>query len=939
MSRLFAEDIELNNTLTMRIHELGRDFDAIFEELDSKYYSKAISLTSLSSMLFSRAQSKGLDDQKSWISDALLVKSSTFSNVLFYFKGIASEGGRDPLDIMDTLHTQLFSHIENDGLAMAIYISTLPMPISLEAFRVIMCYISGEAAVDQYEMAVNAVTSSLLSNVKDFHFEVRQLLKLMERCGDWRAKAIENLINNSSSSKISVPLTCLQSVRLLQENTGTTDPARITDREFRTQLADCFLLSSNTPDAYLALSHYITRYATNVDEYLQGVSKREVAIQYFEREGHRIGTRTALSLNFDALACQTRREKDLIERRELFKLACLLGISEEKLLELLLLLYDETRGNQAVTTYFPVDQLLDIITDDDVAEIAIDPKVASALASISDTMGEDGISLQFLAVDQYLEANGVRKPSEIEEIDEDVENFLYEACSIECIKQSLEFESSSEVEEERLRILYNLRALKSAREQQYEADIHKIVGQQTVDELLKRYEVGKIHCDEREIKIWARETLTARYIRLRDYIGAGMLPVERESDIEFISHISEGRAGSFVFKVPSSDAYNIARSIIEELLQKYSLDPRHGIDSYLSLGMRHGALIDHLRSPLSSNQMITSKTVSGYEPSEYWKHTFALSGDPDIGELVSEKLIEFSEKYDKKLKALKDDLIQVKRTEKPEGIIDLDWSDGEILAFMPTFIRLESLDETLDEFSQYYWQLTEARLAPSRRYILNEVKADLFKLITELEQELQDASGYQRLGPFTDQVMRAKDELSSALEELATWHNVAKSTDKEPISLPDIISASEKIARRLHPSFEPTVTISGDKEVSLSSSLNILIEVFKALYINVCVHSGVTRPKVIIEISSEDPKALIVTFKSSCRDTHGAQAAAEMAQERIMSGEYEDKLSTEGGSGLPKVARATVSDGKPQTTVWVDKDKRLFCVKMSFVLINLNGDP
>lgn len=937
ISRLFSEDVAQNNSMTIRIQELSGDFHAIFSEFGSQGCAGAVSLNSVSPILFSRAQSKGLEEQKNWISNFLFAESPTFSNLLFYFKGIATEGGRDPSDVLETLRNQLLSHLESEGLALAILVAIFSMPISFEVFRVVMGYVSREAAVDQYELAVNALSSSLLSDVESISEEIGMFIEAMTRCNDWRAKPIEALMRRNSSGSVNVPLTFSESNRLLK-TLGTDDPARVTDREFRTQLADYFFLSSSTPDAYLALSHYVTRYADSVDEYLQGLSKREVARHYFEKPGTQADTRKALSLDFETVAARARDEKDLIERRELFKLACLLGISEGRPYDLLKLLYHETRGNRSVISYFPISQFSEVITDDKVAEIASDPKVAAAMAVLSDSMGEDGISLQFLAVEEFLETKGIRKPSEIHEIDEEIEDFLYEACTIECIKQSLEFVSGSEVEEERLAILSNLKSLRSSREKQYEADIHKIVGQQTVDELLKRYEVGKIHCDEREIKIWANEALTARFIRLRDYINAGMLPVERESDIEYITHISEGRSGSFVFKVPSSDAYSIARSIIEELLQKYSLDPRHGIDSYLSLGMRHGALIDHLRSPLSNNQMITSKTISGYEESTYWKNTFQLSDDPDVGDMVSDALQRFSEKYDQKLNYIKDELIQVRRPEKPDGIINLEWSDGEILAFLPTFIRLENLDEILDEFSAYYWQLTEARLAPSQRFILNEIKSDLFRLFSELEQELELESGYQRLGPFTDQVMRAKDELTIALKELATWHNVAKSTDVEPISLPDIISASEKIARRLHPAFEPTVKIYGDKEVKLSSSLNVLIEVFKALFINVCVHSGVQRPKVNIDIDSSAPKALVVTFRSDCSDVQGAKAAADLAQEKIMSGEYEHKLSTEGGSGLPKVARATVSNGAPQTKVWVDEQESLFCVRMSFALINLEHD-
>ena len=113
-----------------------------------------------------------------------------------------------------------------------------------------------------------------------------------------------------------------------------------------------------------------------------------------------------------------------------------------------------------------------------------------------------------------------------------------------------------------------------------------------------------------------------------------------------------------------------------------------------------------------------------------------------------------------------------------------------------------------------------------------------------------------------------------------------------------------------------------------------MIEVFKALFINVQEHSGIDNPKIIVDIDATVNDQLIVEFSSSCSNIMAGLSAAETANQRIQTVEYEAQLPKEGGSGLPKVARATVKDGRPNTVVSVDEERSLFCVQMAFSLLH-----
>lgn len=934
ISELFEKDIANNNQYTVKMEQLGSDYDRAHKAALCHFNNSPISFCSLTSILYCISKVEGLEKKRKWMVDNLYIKSANLGNLLLYFKGIAAEGGRDPDDIFSIMSRTFFHQIDDNQLSLSIHNMVFGYPINSQGLTSVISVIAGFPAVDQYEAVVNYICSNAFRGDDNKSIEFSRFTYLMKATEDWRYLSLFHLDGCLDKECIFLPICDAPSKSMFGDLDFPVFP-EMNDREFRTFLADKFLFASNTPSAYIASSHYIVKYSDSVEGFLQGLSRREVANVFYSGKSPERNRRKRVYLRFDALSQEIIHADSEIERSELFRLSCLLGIYEGRVGSVLSLLYEESNINPRIISYFPISSFFKDIDEDDIISSASDPKIPIAIARLKYLLEDEGDSILYLAVEEFLNVCGVLKPSDLSIDGEIIEDFLYEACILDCLRQSLEFSSRNEVEEERLMVLRRLESFSTdEKKKQYEEDIHNIVGQQTVNELLQRYEIGKIHCDERAIHSWARLALEAKFIRLMDFIESGMLPLEEDSEQEFISHVSSGKAGAFVFKVPNSEAFNIAKSIIDELLVKYALDPRHGIDSYLSLGMRHGTLVDHLRTPLSKHHLITSKGTAGYEPVEYWERIFAASGDPDIGKEVSDAIIAFSEEYDLMLRDIKDELVQVQRPQKPRGIINLDWQQGEVLAFMSAFTKMQTMDELLDKFSEFYWSVSDIKLKTAREAILGDIGDRLLSLLKRLERQVEEKTGFTRLGPFTDAVMRANDNLRNALQELASWHNLAKSTDNEPIGLQDIVYAAQKIVTRLHPEFQPSLTLDGDTNVTLTSSLNVLIEIFKALFTNVSEHSGDHQAKIHISVDASQEKSLLVLFRSSCIDLDKAEEAAKIASQRIASGEYETRLPTEGGSGLPKVARATVSDGGPNTRIWIDRDESMFCVEAKFSLYN-----
>ncbi|UJW77692.1 hypothetical protein [Rhizobium sp. SL42] len=910
------------------------DHTSSFESATVEMQTCMWSYSAASQALFSLAKSKGLDAQRRWMQGSVYVSNPSISNIILYSKGIASEGDRHPVDIMEVLNRFIFSKMVDDELNLLLYYLTFNPPLNLEVAAKLSPLLLYFPLVDQYEFLANLVTSDPNSSTPDSFPFSADFIQLLSATGDWRGKARAMVAENIESTLL-LPIMNRWCGYLL-DSIGVLDGlSSAPDRELDIALANEFFHQPQSPRAYLASSLFAMKSAQNLEDVKSAIYRREIASAHFESmelNPEHI-ERRPVGLTFDTMLVEVGNSDSVYENRELFRIACICGISEGRTLDTLILLYNYTSRDPLAAGYFPASLFSTSITEDEVADVGHDARAAIALSRVAGSLGDEGQNLVYIAVEQHLNERGVSKPSDLT-IGELIDiAFLSESCTSASLRQSLEFLSKAEMEEERIKVLFNLAQANLEREDEYIDEVHAIIGQQTIEELLQRFHVGKVQCDEQALATWALTELSPKFNRLKDFIDAGLPPVEKNADVEFIAHLTSGKSETFTFKVPNNESLDIARTILAELNQKYALDPRYGVDSYLSLGMRHGAVEAHLQSPLSAENILTTKDPLGYPDDCFWKGYFIDNGYEYNGEKIGPILARFSEKFDNKLEAIKNDLLQVRRPDKPEGLIVADWSEASVLSACARFAEVVDFEAFINEFTSIFWTIIEKNLSDAREFIENVLSNELNGLIDELEDDVRQATGQQRLPPFSDALMRARQELSNAVRDISSWHNVARSTDVEPLGLVEIISAAQKIVCRLYPDFQPRVTFSGDTGISVTYSLQVLIEVFKALFTNVYAHSEVEQPTVNIHMIMSGDDALDVEFVSDCKDLDKAEQAASDNNEKIRTGEYEKKLPKEGGSGLAKVARSTLRDGKPNTIISVDHEAEKFRVGMTFRII------
>ncbi|OMP68846.1 hypothetical protein BV900_28290, partial [Agrobacterium tumefaciens] len=526
------------------------DYTASFENATAEMRTCMWSYSAASQALFSLAKTKGLDAQRRWMQVSIYVSNPSISNIILYSKGIASEGDRHPIDIMEVLNRFIFSKMVDDELNLLLYYLTFNPPLSMDAAGKLSPLLLYFPLVDQYEFLANLFTSDPNSAGHEGFPYCNEFIGLLCAVGDWRGKARAAVAGNIKPTILKLPIINRWCGHLL-DSIGVLDGvSSAPDREFDIALANEFFHQPHSPRAYLASSLFAIKSAQSLGDVESAIYRREIANAHFEAMGldSEHIERRQVEMIFDAIVGEVGTSESVYENRELFRIACICGIIEGKILDTLILLYDYTNQDPLAAGYFPASLFSSRITEDEVADVGRDARAAIALSRVAVGLGDEGQNLVYIAVEQHLNERGVSKPSElvVEEFTDIA--FLSEACTSACLRQSLEFLSRAEMEEERITVLFNLAQANSDGEDEYIDEVHAIIGQQTIEELLQRFHVGKVQCDEQALATWALTELSPKFNRLRDFIEAGLPPVEKNADIEFIAHLTSGKSETFTFK-------------------------------------------------------------------------------------------------------------------------------------------------------------------------------------------------------------------------------------------------------------------------------------------------------------------------------------------------------------------------------------------------------
>ena len=520
------------------------------------------------------------------------------------------------------------------------------------------------------------------------------------------------------------------------------------------------------------------------------------------------------------------------------------------------------------------------------------------------------------SADEFLEGHDVTRPSELMDMSTSFDTyqliyFYRDVCTLDVLEACRGLPSSRAVLEERRNLLSWLIELDSGSADAYKQEITVITTSIAIDEGVQLLDKSRVYVDTVAIERWAKGKLSDTYQRFRVLVSN--YESFRLSLQTVISQMLEPNQGASVVVLQDRKASEeLLRDMLDALRDQFLNSPEHGLDSFVSMRIRHGTLSGTLRGPLEATQLITVRAESGrYKPHDFWLERLRGVSNDQL-EYIETLLSTFARDFDALVEEQIKPVLQIQSEQTPEGMFCLDHDEERFRKFY-TELKSDpnrSFDAFLDDAFSYLRQRLRQDLQAARRHLREKVKPDLDHLFHTLRAELLATLEPWQYGGLIDALTEGFTQVQNTFERVLDWLQLHDSADiQDSLSLEQVVNIAITSASQALKGFEPDLTVTADKGVQASTpTLHILADVLYILFDNVYKHSRLgARPQLEVSVSYHAHRGnMDLMVRSQVAPgvrNAGADAKLDRIRNLIQSGSYREHVSSEGGSGLLKLKR------------------------------------
>lgn len=537
------------------------------------------------------------------------------------------------------------------------------------------------------------------------------------------------------------------------------------------------------------------------------------------------------------------------------------------------------------------------------------PILYDALARIK---GGDFHSLKAYATEDFVLSYGVDRPSQLDTSvlrasKEELVFFYNEICTAQVLRLSVAYQTERELDEELIAICNTLIRIDPENLEIYEERARELVRARSIKDALKELQRSKVSIDEDALKAKLKENFQEDYDRYITFIKSGVAVVDESYRKDLLKAAASGEISASLFDVPDNEASALFAGLVLNIIGELTYNPEHGLDCYLSLRIRHGTLSGQLRGPVEREHIVTRRDASTreYQPNKYWGERLHDHVFPDDHRLILRLLAEFSREYDNLIFSLTDQRIQVFRKEKPDGLFRLTIPELTIYGLATDVKPETSFDQFLNLCIDSFWSLVEASLANIRQYIDHQLRSSIRDQFDKLDAALQKIAAPQ-IAPLSDAIRRARTDTGVRLDAMRHWFVQPTPNSSVPFTLQELVDIALTTIKGFRPEFNPRVNIVADDIPSLIGALRLFSDIFFILFENISSYSGnPVTPHIKIQADLSDPKMTVrVTNEIEPDiDLEHIDQQVRLARQRIDSGAFLNAVRSEGGTGLPKLAK------------------------------------
>ncbi len=413
----------------------------------------------------------------------------------------------------------------------------------------------------------------------------------------------------------------------------------------------------------------------------------------------------------------------------------------------------------------------------------------------------------YVQYDDFLTSHGVVKPSDLllslGDYDQDrVIYFLRHVCVPEVMDNSpFAFATTKELEDERIVLCQALQQLDHENADLYSREIHELMRRGMIRESIRNVDRSKIYIDTSGIAKSLDSLCREKFQRCLLFAS---LDERLRKTPALRQLLSEGSPARVI--VWTDMGFEAFREVFDDIKRRYIFSNEYGLDSYISVRVRHGTLAGQIRSHFEAEHLITrlNAETGSYDENKYWKETTFVGLGGDVPQKANVLLMEFSREIDRVIDTVKNRWLQIKGEQNGfEGMFDFDYSCEQLLElWAKLFVKDEvaSYDNFIAAiFSELNHRTTE-NLERVQRRVREDLRDRLTHALDTLLARTSELHCALHLSQFAASVTRCRTNIQNELETIAGWFENFEQAPLPDFEFEHLVDTTIEMVRKCYPS-------------------------------------------------------------------------------------------------------------------------------------------
>lgn len=598
-------------------------------------------------------------------------------------------------------------------------------------------------------------------------------------------------------------------------------------------------------------------------------------------------------------------------------------------------------SNKYTTWFLPIETYVKYLES---AKLCLDTISVPILYYVYYCLHRDKKDDLAIRCDDFLYENNIRVPSEMKDYNKCTKSkliyFLRYVCTTDILNSVIcEFETSQQLEKERIDICQILCILDKSNEGVYEEEIREITQKLMINEELTIIEENRIHVNIDGIKRRMVEDFKYDYLSYQLCIDEKFKKYQKI--LEFINGAvkSEDKNKIVIFDETSSKPENLLKNIIINIRDAFVSSDEYGLDGYLSLNIRHGALADELRSPLVNSKLLAyyNSQNGKYEIDSKWLNSIK---DVDKRNNIIEAFSVFYFETEKIISDLKNIYIQVQTEKKLSGgCFDYCLPEEVFLEMSLKTQEVAGFEEFLEIVFDYLWKRTEENLLSIKIKIKEEISNRYENAFKNLRTSLEMVEPKIKIRELNRKINESETDMQNVLDKICFWFQRSEESKHADFDLNFVFLMGLQTIHNMHPEcrfvpkeIKPSFS---DKKITgkyLKNFADIFYNIFDNIYQNAPKVNNEIKFDYLLNYEDGNIHILMENPYDCSGDLKRELEKIEIAKNLIDSGKYLSKIKGEGGTGIPKICKIISVDlnTQPEINFGFKKKKNKFYIELKF---------